>query len=87
MSDTPDWFARGLSVLSFLVALAALIWTRVDKWRERKAAEKANLPTGRLYWNPHIDQTGRYILKFEFGDVKVPVKFTEASASMGLAEN
>jgi hypothetical protein len=63
--------------------LATLIWTRVDKWRERKAAEKANLPTGRLYWNPHIDQTGWYTLKFEFGDVKVPLKITEASASSG----
>jgi hypothetical protein len=63
--------------------LAALIWTRVDKWRERKAVEKANLPMGRLYWNPHIDETGWYMLKFDFSDVKVPVKITEASASSG----
>jgi hypothetical protein len=84
LSDTPDWFARGLGALSFLVALATLIWTRLDKWWERKAAEKANLPTGRLYWNPQIDEEiGWYRLKFDFSDVKVPLKITEASASSG----
>ena len=40
-----DWFARTVSGLAFLVALAAFVWGRVDKYRERKAAKAAKDPS------------------------------------------
>ena len=40
-----DWFARTVSALAFVVALAAFIWGRVDKHMERKAARAARDPS------------------------------------------
>jgi hypothetical protein len=40
-----DWFARTVSGLAFVVALAAFIWGRVDKHLERKAAKAARDPS------------------------------------------
>ena len=42
---TVDWFARAISLLAFVVALAAFIWGRADKRLERKAAQEAREPS------------------------------------------
>jgi hypothetical protein len=39
-----DWWARGASGIAILVSIAAFIWTRVDKWRERREAKEAKEP-------------------------------------------
>jgi hypothetical protein len=40
-----DWVARTVSILAVLIALAAFIWGRFDKFAERKAAKAAKDPS------------------------------------------
>jgi hypothetical protein len=79
MASDPDWFARAVSALAFGVSAATLIWSRIDKRRERKAAEQADQPTVQMRWNPQIDDEGWYTLKLDFRDINRGIRFDRVS--------
>ncbi|KRR09564.1 hypothetical protein CQ12_13840 [Bradyrhizobium jicamae] len=78
MAD-PDWFARAASGIALLISGATFIWTRVDKHRERKAAERAGLPSITLRWNPAADHQGWYSLKLTFRNITQSVRIDRVS--------
>ena|SRR6478735_9653188 len=78
-SADPDWFARIVSVLAFGISAATLIWSRLDKRRERKATDQASQPTVQMQWNPQVDGEGWYTLKLVFRDLSKPVLFDRVS--------
>jgi hypothetical protein len=77
-ASDPDLFARVISGVALLISGATLVWTRVDKHRERKAAKQSQLPSIRMRWNSQVDQEGRHSLKIGFRDIKRAITFKQA---------
>jgi hypothetical protein len=74
----PDLFARLVSGLALAISALTLLWTRVDKHREREAAKLAGLPSAKMRFDPAMDDDGWYTLKFTFRDLNQGVRFDRA---------
>lgn len=74
----PDLFARVVSGFALAISVLTLIWSRLDKHRDREAARLAGLPSARMHFNPAIDGDGWYALKISFRDLNHGVRFDRA---------
>jgi hypothetical protein len=75
----PDWFSRIISLAAFAVSFLTFIWTRLDKRRDRKSAERAGLPSVIMRWNSKIDGEGWYTLRLGFRDLNQNIKIDKVS--------
>lgn len=78
-ASDPDWFSRAVALAAFGVSLLTFVWTRLDKRRERKAAERGDLPSVILRWNNKIDGDGWYTLKLGFRGISQNIKIDKVS--------
>lgn len=63
--STVDWWARGVSIAAILISLAIFVFSRWDKWRDRKAGELARLPIVEIVMEPRTDPY-QWLVKFSF---------------------